>query len=84
MKKYVKPELFYEQFELSTHIAACEIDYVDPNGARTHSNMGACAGYPGTGLGLDPNVPVFTQDGICEMVYYCYTNGVEGVNTFAS
>ena len=27
MKKYVKPELFYEQFELSTHVAACTYDH---------------------------------------------------------
>lgn len=26
MKAYVKPELFYESFELSQHIAACGID----------------------------------------------------------
>lgn len=26
MKKYVKPELCYENFELSQHIAACGID----------------------------------------------------------
>lgn len=26
MKPYVKPELFYENFELSQHIAACGID----------------------------------------------------------
>lgn len=26
MKKYVKPELYYENFELSQHIAACGID----------------------------------------------------------
>lgn len=26
MKKYVKPDLFYENFELSQHIAACGID----------------------------------------------------------
>lgn len=25
MKKYVKPELFYEKFELSQHIASCAI-----------------------------------------------------------
>ena len=27
MKKYVKPELFYEHFELSTQVAACEFDH---------------------------------------------------------
>lgn len=26
MKKYVKPELFYENYELSQHIAACHWD----------------------------------------------------------
>ena len=27
MKKYVKPELFYERYELSEHIADCAWDY---------------------------------------------------------
>lgn len=27
MKKYVKPELFYESFELSQQIAACDYDH---------------------------------------------------------
>ena len=33
MKKYVKPELFYESFELSQQIAACAYD-----SENTHSN----------------------------------------------
>ena len=30
MKEYVKPELYYESFELSQHIAACGIDMSNP------------------------------------------------------
>ena len=28
MKKYVKPELFYEHYELSQHIADCNFEYI--------------------------------------------------------
>ena len=32
MKKYVKPELFYERFELSQHIADCQWELKFANG----------------------------------------------------
>ena len=32
MKKYVKPELFYEHFELSQQIAACQYDLDESTG----------------------------------------------------
>ena len=37
MKPYIKPELYYENFELSQHIAACAYDMQnlkDKNGGR--------------------------------------------------
>lgn len=73
MKKYVKPELFFESFELSQSIAACGIDV---NYADEH----ACA--PTT----DPDfwsfkVNVFSdENGNCaqsaeKLEGYCYTYG---------
>ena len=71
MKKYVKPELFYESFELSQHIAACGIDV-------NNFNETTCAS-------LDPdfwegyNYKVF-NDSDCavdvgDIEFYCYTVG---------
>lgn len=73
MKPYVKPELFYENFELSQHIAACGIDV-------NFKNENSCT------PSLDPgfwgmNDTVFNEGeekcsiGIDAIEAYCYTNG---------
>lgn len=73
MKKYVKPELFFESFELSQSIAACGIDV-------NHDNEYSC--NPST----DPDFWKFTvsvfndQTGNCaedaeKLEGYCYTYG---------
>ena len=86
MKKYVKPEMFYERFELSQHIADCawELTQGDKNTCAAKPDLnfgnGALAGLP----------PLFTDTKICTMTeenfdWYCYHNGAEGFpNTFAS
>lgn len=73
MKKYVKPELYYENFELSQHIAACGID------VKNASSKEACAQ-------LDPDFWGGMSDRVFDSVnsctidistieVYCYTSG---------
>lgn len=77
MKEYVKPELYYESFELSQHIAGCylKLESADINncisvlegvGTLFVQNRTAC------------DVPVANPD------MYCYTNGSGAYNTFQS
>lgn len=86
MKKYVKPELFYERFELSQHIADCAWEL-------TNSTKDTCSAtadpvkLPGfanlfahTTSGC-VNIPVEyggTYEG------YCYQPGEDGINVFIS
>ena len=81
MKKYVKPELFYEQFELSRHIADCALEY-----KSEFQSAESCVAY------TDPDFwgteyPVFiAENAKCLEKYegYCYTSGSNGMNTFTS
>ena len=73
MKKYVKPELFFESFELSQSIAACGID------VKNSTSKEECAAldeefWPGMG-----GTQVFQADA-CTLDFntievYCYTYG---------
>ena len=80
MKKYVKPEMFFEQFELSQHIADCMLEYDGSRDANT------CIAY------TDPDFwgssyPVFiAANTSCKEKFetYCYTSGTGGMNTFTS
>lgn len=65
MKKYVKPELFCESFELAQHIAACDYDSND-----SHDDVKTCGFTNGSEW-------FFTGDNKhCEVEVegYCYTN----------
>lgn len=78
MKKYVKPELFYEKFELSQHIAGTCVWVLN-------SANGECAA---SCEGMD-NMTLFSSGVDCYFdseVYenYCYTTGSDGMNVFAS
>lgn len=81
MKKYVKPELFYERYELSQHIADCawELTY----------NEGECQA-----VADQQKLPNFqnlftsaigchykTDDGYSA---YCYEDGLDGIRVFIS
>ena len=83
MKKYVKPELFYEHFELSQHIADCawELQYADKYSCVANGDPKYQPGYEELGL--------FTETARCsfdEKNYqdYCYEAGADGVNVFIS
>lgn len=83
MKQYVKPDLYYENFELSQHIAACGIDV---NYGDTKSCTPTLDGTFWPGLG---GTNVF-EAGNCGMDIsaidvYCYTTGSnEAGRTFNS
>ena len=82
MKAYVKPELFYERFELSKHIADCALEF------KNSANVNDCYlnADPDFNLGLGTtNYFMETARG-CEIPldYYCYTDGGDGFNTFVS
>lgn len=76
MKTYVKPELFFESFELSQHIAGCNLTLTQ--------EVGACDAH-GTIEGI-PGESWFISTGNCETVVeaYCYTNGSMNVATINS
>ena len=73
MKAYVKPELFYEHFELSQHVASCTL--------VLNQGVGSCESFsvPGMGEGYS----IFQEQGKCTDIItnpdiYCYmANGVD-------
>lgn len=80
MKKYVKPELFYEHFELSQHIADCAWFLTLPD-------EDSCRAKPDSSM---PNQPaLFWNDALkCEATPdviedFCYQPGTSS-NLFAS
>ena len=82
MKKYVKPELFYEQFELSQHIADCAWEL-------TSSDRGSCSAQADQKYlpGLEN---LFLSEPMCALIpgvnygEYCYQDGAQGANVFKS
>lgn len=77
MKKYVKPELFYERFELSQHIADCQWEF---EGAKSN----VCPAYPDENnlgspvLFLADNTTCMLEDGGSNQIY-CYQPGTDGL-----
>lgn len=84
MKKYIKPELFYESYELSQHIANCqwEIQQADENTCIAKGEAGTI--YEENTLFTTGMSCQFTTDnGVWED--YCYHSGQDGhMNVFAS
>lgn len=83
MKKYVKPELFYEKFELTQHIADCawELNSPDKDSCEALADPDYLPGFP----------PLFMSDAKgCSLIPgvnyqdYCYHDGAQGVNVFMS
>lgn len=81
MKAYVKPELFYERYELSKHIADCafELNSNDPSTCSADVDSQKETGIPA-------GFTVFLSQSMCEFVKeeYCYFDGSESFNTFKS
>lgn len=77
MKEYVKPELYYESFELSQHIAGCYLTIV------SYKTIEECkAEMPGTGSYVFAGSQCTVQ--VTDPENYCYTNGSGTYNTFLS
>lgn len=81
MKAYVKPELFYEDMQLSQSIARCDWNY-----DNTLTSPNDCTASMD---GLD-NVVIFTNTNCVVEANqvgpdsYCITNGTSGQSTFNS
>lgn len=81
-KMYVKPMIYLEKFELSKHIADCAWELT--NSTKDNCAAEADPDYlPGF-----PNLFVSSENGcaVTSDVYenYCYQDGAQGVNVFAS
>ena len=81
MKKYVKPYICFEKFELSSHIAACALDMPRQADVNNCFAVGDPEyGYEGQNFFM--NAENGCSDGPIEG--YCYTNGTEALNLFNS
>lgn len=82
-KMYVKPMIYLEKFELSKHIADCawELTSSDENTCAAEADPDYLPGFPnlfvssGNGCILIPGV---------NQEEYCYQDGAQGANVFAS
>ena len=83
MKKYVKPELFFEQFVLSQHIADCKLEYNGSSGLQSAEN---CIAFTDSDY-FGSSYPVFIEGNtkcVDPFEEYCYADSVGGANTFTS
>lgn len=85
MKEYVKPELFYEQFQLSQHVAACGWDMKNST-VETH-----CTAEGDWDDFSNKGVMFMSDNGQCDIPFddstYCYQIGAstdEAVKVFNS
>lgn len=80
MKKYVKPELVFERYELTEQIAACGWDL--------NITEGTCGFKGDSSLGQNSEWVILTGEiAGCEIKdyqAYCYQTDVAGMNTFNS
>lgn len=80
MKKYVKPELFFENFELSQQIAACQFD-----SEGTKNDVYSCSFMDETGFIRERIFANSTSSCKVEPEVYCEHNGSDtGFNIFNS
>lgn len=77
MKKYVKPDLYFESFQLTQHIAACGYDMIDSMDVERCYSQGDIHGiYPNYGENLFIEGNEKCQG---KVEFYCYTNGTDGM-----
>lgn len=83
MKEYVKPELFFESFELSEQIATCKFD-----SNKSNMDVANCAFTGADSENLIPQGTYFTKaNQACSAEYeeYCYNSGTgNSLNLFNS
>lgn len=85
MKKYVKPELFYERYELSQHIADCAWELNSSNKADCQTYRWDTTKSDGVDFGTLFNTNLNCYNNIdAGFQNYCETNGANGINTFIS
>ena len=76
MKTYVKPDVYYENFEMSQHVATCSWDM---SNSKDVNNCSAAD---------ELNIPIFTSDNskcaYSDYEEYCYTNGSSDFKIFNS
>ena len=81
-KTYQKPLLYAESYELSQHIAACDIKITSASVMQCtgESSADSIFGY------LKNLFTEYTTGNICRIHFesYCYTNGVSGFATHMS
>lgn len=80
MKTYVKPELFFESFELSQHIAGCSLKLTQDVGACNASGSIGDEYLDGKRGSWFISRPTCTA----EVEAYCYTNGSMNIATINS
>lgn len=73
MKKYVKPDLYFESFQLNQHIAGCAFDMVDfrdPDTLTCYSHGDEDGEFDFIGR----DIKYFVTNGVChiEPQQYCY------------
>lgn len=82
MKPYVKPELYYENFELAQHIAGCSLTWknsIDPENCTASGTIGHIHFDP------DSNNAWFLNNSCTlEPDDYCYTPGTINTATINS
>lgn len=82
MKPYVKPELYYENFELAQHIAGCAFTSQNQTSPETCTYRGTIGKIEGSWF--------IKGNSICETgdarptQDYCYTNGTTTIATINS
>lgn len=78
MKKYVKPALFFERYELSQHVAACDWDL-------NNLTEELCGFSPDPGSEYSEDYILLLDGNVCNFDGpYCYQSAEGGLNTFNS
>lgn len=82
-KMYVKPMIYLEKFELSKHIADCawELTSSDENTCAAKADPDYLPGSPNLFVGSDHGCVLIPGYNYQE---YCYQDGAQGANVFAS
>lgn len=86
MKKYVKPTMLYERYELSHHIADCAWEWVNALDEKTCNAVADSEKLPHY---AGPDYVLFTSQRTCTLLDedledLCYHNGMANVNVFNS